>query len=71
MITQVGVAVLSGVKVRRETSGLTAPESVGRQCAQLRGSGTDLAFGPRLVYGDLSSGCKRAVRSCSRSNGAA
>jgi len=67
----VGVAVLSGVKVRRETAGLTAPESVGRQCAQLRGSGADLAFGPCLVYGGLPSGCKRAARPCSRSNGAA
>jgi hypothetical protein len=33
---------------------LTAPESVGRRCAQLRGSGADLALGPRLVHGTLA-----------------
>src|SRR5215813_9213942 len=33
---------------------LTAPESVGRRCAQLRGSGADLALGPRLVHGALA-----------------
>jgi hypothetical protein len=70
MITRVGVAVLSGEKVRRETAGLTAPESVGRQCAQLRGSGADLAFGPRLVYGRLAfwmqtSGTALLVERCS------
>ena len=34
--------------------GLTAPESVGRRCAQLRESGADLALGPRLVHGALA-----------------
>jgi hypothetical protein len=34
--------------------GLTAPESVGRRCPQLRGSGVDLALGPRLVHGTLA-----------------
>jgi hypothetical protein len=33
---------------------LTAPESVGRRCAQLRGSGANLALGPRLVHGALA-----------------
>ena len=33
---------------------LTAPESVGRWCAQLRGSGADLALGPRLVHEALA-----------------
>jgi len=32
---------------------LTAPEAVGRRCAQLRGPGADLALGPRLVHGAL------------------
>jgi hypothetical protein len=36
------------------SSGLTAPESVGRRCAQLRGSGADLALGPRLIHGALA-----------------
>src|SRR5262245_15831470 len=30
---------------------LTAPESVGRRCAQLRGPGADFALGRRLVHG--------------------
>jgi hypothetical protein len=33
---------------------LTAPESVGRRCAQLRRSGADFALGPRLVHGALA-----------------
>jgi hypothetical protein len=33
---------------------LTAPKSVGQRCAQLRGSGADLALGPGLVRGALA-----------------
>ena len=52
-------------------SGLTAPESVGRRCAQLRGSGADLASGPRLVHEHWTSGCKLPARRCSWSSGVA
>jgi hypothetical protein len=66
--------------VSRPVIRLTAPESVGRRCAQLRGSGAELAFGPRLVHGagfwmqttgacqvgTSSAGSQRCLRSCMR-----
>jgi hypothetical protein len=38
----------------RPQARLTAPESVGRRCVQLRGSRADLVVGPRLVHGALA-----------------
>ena len=50
-------AVLAGLETWGSTGvlrGVTAPESVGRRCAQLQGSRADLALGPRLVHGALA-----------------
>lgn len=44
----------AGSCYRESDDGLTAPESVGRLCAWLRGSGVDLVLGPRLVHGALA-----------------
>ena len=50
-------AVLAGLETWGSTGvlrGVTAPESLGRRCAQLQGSRADLALGPRLVHGALA-----------------
>jgi len=45
----------SGTQLARVcTARLTAPESVGRRCVQLRESGADFALGPRMVHGALA-----------------
>jgi len=72
----------SGTQLARVcTARLTAPESVGRRCVQLRESGADFALGPRMVHGALafwmqttgacqvgtsSAGGQRCLRSCRR-----